>query len=111
MGWNMQPQGHVQFLTRLVDYKQNPQAALEAPRWRVAMDEPAILFEEGTDPSILRELESRGHRIIQIEPTFGAASTPFGNMLSFGAAQMIYKLDDGYIAASDPRRDGQAVGF
>lgn len=111
MGWNMQPQGHVQFLTRLVDYHQNPQAALEAPRWRVAMDEPAILLEEGTDPGILRALESRGHHIIQIEPTFGAASTPFGSILSFGAAQMIYKLDDGYIAASDPRRDGQAVGF
>ncbi len=111
MGWNMQPQGHVQFLTRLVDYEQNPQATLEAPRWRVAMDEPAILLEEGTDPGVMRELESRGHRIIQIEPTFGAASTPFGSMLSFGAAQMIYRLDDGYIGASDPRRDGQAVGF
>jgi len=111
MGWNMQPQGHVQFLTRLVDYHENPQAALEGRRWRVAMDEPAILLEEGTTPDVVSGLASRGHRIIHIEPTFGAASTPFGNQLSFGAAQMIYVLDDGYIAASDPRRDGQAVGF
>jgi gamma-glutamyltranspeptidase/glutathione hydrolase len=29
----------------------------------------------------------------------------------FGAGQFIYKLPEGYLAASDPRRDGQAVGF
>ena len=31
--------------------------------------------------------------------------------LDFGSAQMIYKLEDGYLGASDPRRDGQAVGY
>jgi gamma-glutamyltranspeptidase / glutathione hydrolase len=111
MGWNMQPQGHVQFMTRLVDYGQNPQAALEGLRWRVAMDEAAILLEEGTHADVRAELQRRGHRITEIEPTFGAASTPFGNQLSFGAAQMIFVLEHGYIAASEPRRDGQAVGF
>jgi gamma-glutamyltranspeptidase / glutathione hydrolase len=111
MGWNMQPQAHVQFLTRLVDYGQNPQAALEAPRWRLAMDEAAILLEEGTRAEVRAALESRGHRIIDVEPTFQNASTPFGSQLSFGAAQMIFVIEDGYIAASDPRRDGQAVGF
>jgi gamma-glutamyltranspeptidase / glutathione hydrolase len=111
MGWNMQPQGHVQFLTRLVDYRQNPQAVLEGPRWRLAMDEAAILLEEGTRPEVRAALESRGHRIIEVEPTFQVASTPFGSQLSFGAAQIIFALEDGYIAASDPRRDGQAVGF
>jgi gamma-glutamyltranspeptidase/glutathione hydrolase len=111
MGWNMQPQAHVQFLTRLVDYGQNPQAALESPRWRLAMDEAAILLEEETRAEVHAGLESRGHRIIEIEPTFPQATTPFGSQLSFGAAQMIFALEDGYIAASDPRRDGQAVGF
>jgi len=111
MGWNMQPQAHVQFLTRLVDYGQNPQAALEGPRWRLAMDEAAILLEDGTRAEVRATLESRGHRVIEIEPTFQVASTPFGSQLSFGAAQMIFALEDGYIAASDPRRDGQAVGF
>jgi gamma-glutamyltranspeptidase / glutathione hydrolase len=111
MGWNMQPQGHVQFLTRLVDYGQNPQAALEAPRWRIAMDEPAIVLEKGNSADLQAGLEKRGHRIIQIEPTFSSASTPFGSELCFGAAHMILKLEHGYIAASDPRRDGQAVGF
>ena len=111
MGWNMQPQGHVQFLTRLIDYEQNPQAVLEAPRWRIAMDEPAILLEKGTRPELLAGLGTRGHRIIDIEPTFSSASTPFGSELCFGAAHMILKLEHGYIAAADPRRDGQAVGF
>jgi gamma-glutamyltranspeptidase/glutathione hydrolase len=31
--------------------------------------------------------------------------------MQYGSAQLIYKLSDGYLAASEPRRDGQAVGF
>ena len=34
MGANMQPQGHMQTLVRMLDYQQNPQAACDAPRWR-----------------------------------------------------------------------------
>ena len=34
MGANMQPQGHMQTLVRMLDYRQNPQAACDAPRWR-----------------------------------------------------------------------------
>ena len=35
MGGAMQPQGHMQVFSRIVDYGQNPQAAIDAPRWRV----------------------------------------------------------------------------
>jgi len=75
------------------------------------MVEPAIVLEKGTAPDVAVELQRRGHRIVETESTFDPASTPFGSQLNFGGAQMIYKLDHGYIAASDPRRDGQAVGF
>ena len=34
MGGNMQPQGHLQTLVRMLDFKQHPQAACDAPRWR-----------------------------------------------------------------------------
>jgi len=45
-------------------------------------------------------LQRRGHRIVTVD-----------DYNQFGSAQLIWKLDGGYFAASDPRRDGQAVGF
>ena len=38
MGGDMQPQGHVQTLVRMLDYGQQPQAACDAPRWKVQRD-------------------------------------------------------------------------
>ena len=43
MGGDMQPQGHVQMVTRVVDYRQNPQAAADAPRWKIALDGSLLL--------------------------------------------------------------------
>ena len=37
MGGNMQPQGHLQTLVRMLDYRQHPQAACDAPRWKVML--------------------------------------------------------------------------
>ena len=101
MGGNMQPQGHAQMVTRIVDYQQNPQAASDGPRWIVNADF-SVSFEEGRiAPAVLEALAARGHRIIPAERgTFG-----------FGGAQLIWKLDDGYCAGSDHRKDGGAVGF
>jgi gamma-glutamyltranspeptidase / glutathione hydrolase len=110
MGWNMQPQAHVQFVVRLADHRQNPQAIIDAPRWRIAMLDPAIVLEPGIGQETTLGLESRGHRIIETE-TFAPASTPYASAYMFGGGQMIYRLEDGYVGASDGRRDGQAVGF
>ena len=98
MGGGMQPQGHVQMITRMFDHAQNPQAASDAPRWRV-MGGMQVLLEHGTAPDVAENLKSRGHDV---------AIADFGQ---FGGAQLIYRLDDGYVAGSDQRKDGQAVGF
>jgi len=98
MGGAMQPQGHVQMMCRIFDYAQNPQAASDAPRWRV-FDHNEVAFEYGFNPGVIEELSQRGHKIHMC------------GIESFGGAQLIYKLDDGYCGASDHRKDGQAVGF
>jgi len=98
MGGPMQAQGHVQMLVRVFGFGQNPQTASDAPRWQVTRG-LEVLVERGFAPDVLDELNARGHDIQPAEPE------------QFGGAQLIYKLDDGYLAASDHRKDGQAVGF
>jgi gamma-glutamyltranspeptidase/glutathione hydrolase len=100
MGGSMQAQGHAQMMIRLADYGQNPQAAADAPRWRV--DEGLdVSVEHGVPAAVVDDLRARGHLTTQA----GRWNTDFGR------AQLIYKLDDGYFAASERRTDGQAVGF
>lgn len=99
MGGTMQPQGHVQVAVRIVDYGQNPQAACDGPRFRWAQD-MQVSAEDGFPAATLDGLRERGHELIAVDD-----NTPFGS------CQAIWRLEDGYVAASDPRRDGQAVGF
>jgi gamma-glutamyltranspeptidase/glutathione hydrolase len=100
MGGSMQAQGHAQVMIRLADHHQNPQAAADAPRWRVdqGLD---VNIEQGVTAAVIDDLKRRGHRMIQADRW----STDFGR------AQLIFKMDDGYLAASERRTDGQAVGF
>jgi gamma-glutamyltranspeptidase/glutathione hydrolase len=98
MGGHMQPQGHLQMLTRIVDYGQNPQTASDAPRWQV-LDGMNVIVERGFSSGVIDDLRSRGHEIAIAPPE------------EFGGAQLIYRLDDGHLGASDHRKDGQAVGF
>jgi gamma-glutamyltranspeptidase/glutathione hydrolase len=99
MGGHMQPQGHVQILVRLFDFHQNPQAASDAPRWYV--DEHfGVFVEKGFNTKVIDGLRSKGHRVSSAIPRVG-----------FGGAQLVLCLDEGYAAASDHRKDGQAVGF
>jgi gamma-glutamyltranspeptidase/glutathione hydrolase len=100
MGGPIQPPGHVQTLVRLVDYRMNPQAVLDAPRWKVAPS-GAVDLEESASPELRAALIAMGHEI---------AAQP-DSYMDFGAGQYIVKSEDGYVAASDPRRDGQAAGF
>jgi gamma-glutamyltranspeptidase/glutathione hydrolase len=99
MGAHMQPQGHVQMVVRICDYAQNPQAACDAPRWHVSAD-GSVQLEAGFAPAVAEELRRRGHSVTTDAPDS-----------LFGGGQLIWRLADGYAAASDMRKDGQAVGF
>ncbi len=104
MGGNMQPQGHMQTLVRMLDYQQSPQVACDAPRWRFIAG-LEINVEGAMDKGVVQALAERGHRMEVINDSYQ----------DFGAGQFIWRAGDpkveGYVAASDARRDGQAVGF
>jgi gamma-glutamyltranspeptidase / glutathione hydrolase len=101
MGADMQPQGHVQMMVRTTDYGQNVQAAADGPRWKVTLDK-SVIVESHMPARTVARLAELGHRIGQTERW----------SMEYGSAQLIHRLQDGaYMAASEPRRDGQAVGF
>ena len=100
MGGPIQPPGHVQTLVRLIDYRMNPQAVLDAPRWKVNAGR-SIDLEASAPPELRAGLQAMGHTMASVPDSY----------MDFGAGQFIVRTDDGYIAASDPRRDGQAAGF
>jgi gamma-glutamyltranspeptidase/glutathione hydrolase len=104
MGGNMQPQGHMQTLVRMLDYGQNPQTACDAPRWRYN-EGMSINAEAGMHTDTVHGLQALGHKLDVINDSYQ----------DFGAGQFIWRAGDpavqGYVAASDARRDGQAVGF
>lgn len=97
MGGPMQPQGHFQVVLRLVDHGDNPQAALDAPRFRFVEGRTVEL-----EPGLWEEAESlrrRGHDVVLADVQHG-----------FGVGQAILRLGDGWIGGSDGRGDGFAAG-
>ena len=99
MGGPMQAQGHVQMMTRLFDYGQNPQAASDAPRWQVLADF-SVALEPGFPADVATELAARGHRV-----------TMETSNHAFGGAQIILQTEHGYVAGSDHRKEGLAAGY
>jgi len=63
------------------------------------VEDDEVSIEAEIPPETLVGLEARGHKL------------SIGSMLDFGAAQTILRVEHGYIAASESRRDGCAVGF
>ena len=102
MGGPMQAQGHLQMTLRTCLWGQDPQMAIDAPRWRVTQG--LGLACETTLPEKTRQaLADMGHDI-----TLEAPDNAFG----FGGAQLIYRLDnEAYLGGSESRKDGQVVGF
>ena len=104
MGGFMQPQGHVQVLTGLIDDGLDPQTSLDRPRINLTEGSPGspVALEEGLPEQTVSELAAMGH---QVEVITGQRRAMFGR------GQVI--LNDNktgvYCGGSDPRADGCAV--
>src|SRR5690349_5388981 len=98
MGGAMQAQGHVQFLLNLLVFGMDVQQSMDAARFR-HMEETHVLLEAPINDSVRTALTALGHEI----------GTTHGQQ--FGGSQAIIKLPRGYVAGSDPRKDGHAAGY
>ncbi|NQU31337.1 MAG: gamma-glutamyltransferase family protein [Anaerolineae bacterium] len=106
MGGFMQPQGHVQVLSALVDAGLDPQAALDLPRFCIEVEETGgrVALEEGIPNESFSELEKMGHPVYSV--------CGFERSL-FGRGQIILRdPETGLMSAgSDPRADGCAMAL
>ncbi|RPI79710.1 MAG: gamma-glutamyltransferase, partial [Chloroflexi bacterium] len=106
MGGFMQPQGHMQVFTAMVDDACDPQAALDLPRFCI-MDGTAsgkVALEAGIAPETIEELAERGHPVAKVDGMERAI---------FGRGQIIYRDNANGVlwAGSDPRADGLAMSL
>lgn len=113
MGGGMQPQGHVQILTNMIDFGMNLQEAGDAARWRhtgssqptdsaneYLEDGGTINLESGYPYSTIRDLMKRGHEVEFSTGGYG------------GYQAIMYDAEHGvYIGASESRKDGHAAGY
>ena len=102
MGGSMQAQGHVQMFLRTQIWNQDPQTAADAPRWRV-INGMEVSIDSTAPAGLADDLASRGHKV--------EGPRDFEGEASFGGAQLVHRIEGGYVAGSDPRKDGQAAGF
>jgi gamma-glutamyltranspeptidase/glutathione hydrolase len=110
MGGDMQPQGQVQIIVNIIDFKMNLQEAGDAPRiYHTGSSEPTgeqmtdggiLHLESGFRPEVIQKLMAMGHRID-------------GNLGGFGGYQAIMwdEKNKVYYGASESRKDGQAAGY
>jgi gamma-glutamyltranspeptidase/glutathione hydrolase len=97
MGGSIQPQGHVQVLLNLLVFGMDLQAAIDAPRFR-HLEGRQVALEAPIGDAVRRRLTAMGHEIV-----------PDGSV-PFGGSQAVMRLQRGWAAGSDPRKDGMAVG-
>ena len=97
MGGQYQPTGHAHFLTNLLDYRMDVQAALDFPR--VFHDGRICQVEKTISTSIKKSLSALGHQVVPV-------------VNPHGGGQAIWIGEDGaLVGGSDPRKDGCALGY
>jgi Gamma-glutamyltransferase len=105
MGGDVQPQVHVQLITRLVDYGMDIQEAIDAPRWAATgtiYDQKQEFYIEEDYAHLLPALASGGYR--------PKTTARFSSLM--GHAQGIVRLPNGALmGGADPRGDGAAIGY
>jgi gamma-glutamyltranspeptidase/glutathione hydrolase len=110
MGGDMQAQGHAQVICNLIDFGMDVQEAGDAARFRhFGSSEPTgqaaegggmVALEAGISATVRRQLESKGHRLVEAPGTYG------------GYQAIRIDLEHGVLSAgSDPRKDGAAMGY
>jgi gamma-glutamyltranspeptidase/glutathione hydrolase len=109
MGGFMQPQGHVQVISNMIDFGMDPQQALDSPRFCIEGGDAlggTLLIEEGIDPEAVTTLQKLGHNHAVLVRGWNDRSV-------FGRGQIIRRdTVTGVLAAGcDPRSDGQAIGW
>jgi gamma-glutamyltranspeptidase / glutathione hydrolase len=99
MGGFMQPQGHVQVITAMLDERLNPQAALDLPRWMWTRD-TTIQVEPHFADHLAQALARRGHRIVKASDS-----------LAFGRGQIILRdrHSGSFCGGTEPRTDGAVL--
>ena len=97
MGRYFQPQGHIQLLCNLLVFGMDLQAAIDAPRFSHVVGREVAL-EPAIGDTVREKLTAMGHVILPNES------------IQFGGAQAVMKLECGWAAGSDPRKDGNAAG-
>jgi gamma-glutamyltranspeptidase/glutathione hydrolase len=98
MGGQYQPAGHFRLVSNIVDYGMDPQAAIDAPRSFV--EDGALMLERGYDEAVIAPLEAKGHAVRRRPDPLGGAQ-----------AIVIDHARGVLIGASDPRKDGCALGW
>lgn len=98
MGGSMQAQGHVQFLINHIVFGMDVQEAQDAGRFRHNTG-VRLVVESVIPDSVIAGLKKLGHEVEVARPS------------QFGGSQAIIKLSRGYVAGSDPRKDGHAAGY
>ena len=100
MGGDAQAQVHAQVLSAIIDDRADPQAAIDAPRWRVDTGSWRLRAEQRMDAGLLADLAGRGHEVHEC-PKYDTG---------MGHAHAIAIEPGGYAVATDPRAEGAAVG-